>query len=54
MSKVKVPSVSQLVTRSPIELFWIAKKAEKLTNVSFAPVKNILVFFPYVSWEKKL
>ena len=26
MSKVKVPSVTELVTRSPIELFWTAKK----------------------------
>ena len=30
MSKVKVPSVSQLVTWSPIELFWTAKNIAAL------------------------
>ena len=28
MSKVKVPSVSELVTRSPIELLWTAKNTD--------------------------
>ena len=32
ISKVKVPSVSESVTRSPIELFWTAKKTSILNG----------------------
>ena len=40
MSKAKVPSVSESVTRSPIELFWTAKNGEG--SVQRMPRKHCL------------